>query len=76
VARRDGHQPASRRRSGVNRYLLPPEQWAFLTRAAGADNIAVFTQYISLLGSVEDDIVECFKNVCGVPYAKFRDFTP
>jgi ubiquinone/menaquinone biosynthesis C-methylase UbiE len=57
-----------------NRYLLPPEHAAFLTRAAGADNIAVFTQYISLLGSVEDDIVECFKNGGGVPYAKFPRF--
>ena len=56
------------------RYLLPPEHAAFLTREAGADNIAVFTQYISLLGSVEDDIVECFKNGGGVPYAKFPRF--
>src|SRR5262245_54755692 len=54
-----------------NRFSLPPEHAAFLTRAAGADNIAVFTQYISLLGSVEDEIVECFKNGGGVPYAKF-----
>ena len=53
---------------------LPPEHAAFLTRAAGADNIAVFSQYISLLGSVEDDIVECFKNGGGVPYAKFPRF--
>jgi ubiquinone/menaquinone biosynthesis C-methylase UbiE len=57
-----------------NRYFLPPEHAAFLTRAAGADNIAVFTQYISLLGSVEDDIVECFKNGGGVPYTKFPRF--
>lgn len=57
-----------------NHYRLPPEHAAFLTRAAGADNIAVFTQYISLLGSVEDDIVECFKHGSGVPYAKFPRF--
>ena len=57
-----------------NRYVLPTEHAAFLTRAAGADNIAVFTQYISLLGDVEDDIVECFKNGGGVPYAKFPRF--
>jgi ubiquinone/menaquinone biosynthesis C-methylase UbiE len=57
-----------------NRYLLPPEHAAFLTRGAGADNIAVFTQYISLLGSVEDDIVECFKNGGGVAYATFPRF--
>src|SRR6516165_11099733 len=57
-----------------NRYSLPREHAAFLTRAAGADNIAVFSQYISLLGSVEDEIVECFKNGGGVPYAKFPRF--
>ena len=57
-----------------NRYSLPPEHAAFLTRAAGADNLAVFGQYISLLGGVEDDIVECFKNGGGVPYAKFPRF--
>ena len=57
-----------------NRFSLPPEHAAFLTRAAGADNLAVFGQYISLLGGVEDDIVECFKNGGGVPYAKFPRF--
>jgi ubiquinone/menaquinone biosynthesis C-methylase UbiE len=57
-----------------NRYWLSPEHAAFLTRAAGADNIAVFGQYISLLGGVEDDILECFKNGGGVPYAKFPRF--
>ena len=57
-----------------NRFSLPPEHAAFLTRAAGADNIAVFSQYISLLGSVEDEIVECFKNGGGVPYSKFPRF--
>ncbi len=58
----------------TKRYLLPPEHAAFLTRAAGADNIGVFTQYISLLGSVEDEIVECFKKGGGVPYSKFPRF--
>src|SRR5213593_715939 len=48
------------------RYHLPPEHAAFLTRAAAADNLAVFAQYLPLLGNVEDDIVECFKNGGGV----------
>ena len=56
------------------RYQLPPEHAAFLTRKAGADNLAVFAQYIPLLGNVEDDIVDCFKNGGGVPYAKFPRF--
>jgi ubiquinone/menaquinone biosynthesis C-methylase UbiE len=56
------------------RYRLPAEHAAFLTRAAGADNIAVFTQYIAVMGGVEDDIVECFKQGGGVPYEKFPRF--
>ncbi|HSA57040.1 MAG TPA: methyltransferase domain-containing protein [Gemmatimonadaceae bacterium] len=56
------------------RYRLPPEHAAFLTRAAGADNVGVFTQYIGLLGSVEDDIVECFRHGGGVPYDRFPRF--
>ena len=56
------------------RYRLPPEHAAFLTRAAGADNVGVFTQYIGLLGGVEDDIVECFRHGGGVPYDRFPRF--
>jgi len=56
------------------RYVLPAEHAAFLTRAAAADNIAVFTQYIGVLGNVEDEIVECFKKGGGVPYEKFPRF--
>jgi ubiquinone/menaquinone biosynthesis C-methylase UbiE len=55
-------------------FSLPPEHAAFLTRAAGADNIAVFTQYIAVLGSVEDDILECFRKGGGVPYERFPRF--
>jgi ubiquinone/menaquinone biosynthesis C-methylase UbiE len=57
-----------------NTYSLPPEHAAFLTRAAAADNMAVFGQYIAVLGIVEDDIVECFKKGGGVPYEKFPRF--
>jgi 2-polyprenyl-3-methyl-5-hydroxy-6-metoxy-1,4-benzoquinol methylase len=56
------------------RYRLPPEHAAYLTRAAGADNLAVFAQYVPLLGNVEDEIVECFKNGGGVPYERFPRF--
>ena len=56
------------------RYQLPAEHAAFLTRAAAADNIAVFAQYIAVLGAVEEDIVECFKNGGGVPYERFPRF--
>jgi ubiquinone/menaquinone biosynthesis C-methylase UbiE len=57
-----------------NCYSLPAEHAAFLTRAAAADNMAVFGQYIAVMGSVEDDIVECFRKGGGVPYEKFPRF--
>lgn len=56
------------------RYRLPAEHAASLTRAAAADNIAVFTQYIAVMGGVEDEIVECFRHGGGVPYARFPRF--
>ena len=58
----------------TNRCRLPPEHAASLTRAAGADNMAVFAQYIPLLGAVEDEIVECFREGGGVPYSRFPRF--
>jgi 2-polyprenyl-3-methyl-5-hydroxy-6-metoxy-1,4-benzoquinol methylase len=58
----------------TERFSLPPEHAGFLTRSAGADNIAVFTQYIGVLGAVEDDIVECFRAGGGVPYSRFDRF--
>lgn len=55
-------------------YRLPAEHAAYVTRKAGGDNIAVFTQYTSVLGVVEDDIVKCFTNGGGVPYSRFHRF--
>ena len=55
-------------------YTLPPEHAASLTRAAGADNIGVFTQYVGILGAVEDDVLHCFRHGGGVPYARFPRF--
>ena len=55
-------------------YQLPPEHAAFLIRAAAPDNMAVFAQYIPLLGTVEDQIVECFQKGGGVPYSAFGRF--
>lgn len=57
-----------------NRFHLPEEHAAFLTRKAGADNIAVFSQYVATLGSVEDRIVDCFKNGGGVAYEEYNRF--
>lgn len=55
-------------------FHLPAEHAASLTRKAGADNLAVFAQYVAVMGEVEDDIINCFKNGGGVPYSKFHRF--
>jgi 2-polyprenyl-3-methyl-5-hydroxy-6-metoxy-1,4-benzoquinol methylase len=58
----------------TTRFVLPAEHAAWLTRAAAADNLAVQAQYIALLGGVEDDVVACFKQGGGVPYARYPRF--
>ena len=55
-------------------YRLPREHAACLTRAGARGNIAVFAQYIPLLGSVEDDVVRCFGEGGGVPYSRYGRF--
>ncbi len=55
-------------------FKLPAEHAACLTREASPNNVAVFSQYIAVLGGVEDDIVECFHNGGGVPYERFGRF--
>ncbi len=59
---------------GAATYTLPEEHAAFLTRDAAPDNVAAFLQYIPLLGTVEDSIIDCFKNGGGVPYSEFPRF--
>ena len=58
----------------TRKYRLPPEHAAFLTKDAGIDNIAVFMQYISLMGDVEHKVIECFRKGGGVPYSEFPRF--
>jgi len=58
----------------VGTYRLPPEHAARLTREATPANLALVAQYIPLLGSVEDDIVACFRDGGGVPYARYGRF--
>lgn len=55
------------------RFHLPPEHAAVLTRD-GRENLAVFAQYLPLLGGVEDDVVACFREGGGVPYERFNRF--
>jgi len=55
-------------------YYLPREHATCLTRASTEGNIAVFAQYITMMGTVEDDIVHCFQHGGGVPYDKYPRF--
>jgi 2-polyprenyl-3-methyl-5-hydroxy-6-metoxy-1,4-benzoquinol methylase len=55
-------------------YQLPAEHAAWLTRTASPNCLAAFTQYVGLLGSVEDRIIECFHKGGGVPYEEFHRF--
>lgn len=55
-------------------YWLPPEHAAFLTRAAGPDNVAKATQFIGLLAGVEARVVDCFRQGGGVPYSEYTEF--
>jgi len=58
----------------TEKYFLPKEHSAFLTRKSGIDNLAVLAQYVSLTGNVEDKIVECFRNGGGLPYSEYPKF--
>jgi 2-polyprenyl-3-methyl-5-hydroxy-6-metoxy-1,4-benzoquinol methylase len=60
--------------SDTRRYALPEPHAAWLTCASASDNLAVFAQYIPVLGSVEDDIVTCFHHGGGVPYERYPRF--
>lgn len=55
-------------------FRLPPEHAASLTRAAAPANLAASMQFLPVLGSVEESIVECFRNGGGVPYEAFPRF--
>ncbi len=55
-------------------YSLPAEHAAMLTRAAGTNNMAVYSQYIVLLGNIEQELIECFRHGGGVPYSSFPRF--
>ena len=60
--------------SAHQRFFLPPEHAGYLTRMSGANNIGVYTQYIGVMGAVEDQIIECFKKGGGLPYERFPRF--
>jgi len=60
--------------AGGQRYWLPPEHAAVLSREARAANVAAAAQSIPLLAAVEDEIVRCFERGGGVPGASYERF--
>ncbi|WP_331766347.1 class I SAM-dependent methyltransferase [Embleya sp. NBC_00896] len=55
-------------------YVLPPEHAASLTEAAGPANLAGMTQYMALMGEVEQRIVGAFRRGGGVSYSAYPRF--
>lgn len=55
-------------------YSLPAHRAGVLTRAAGAQNLAVVAQFVPLLGEVEQKIIGCFRAGGGLPYSEFPRF--
>ncbi len=55
-------------------FHLPAEHAAWLTREAVPSNMASAMQWFSVLGSVEDEIVECFRRGGGLRYEQYKRF--
>lgn len=55
-------------------YHLPPEHAASLIRAARPGNLAETCRWISLLGTLEDEVVDCFANGGGLSPTAAEDF--
>lgn len=55
-------------------YSLPPEHAAWLTRAAGMNNMGLQAQYIPLIAEVEQQVIAAFRQGGGVPYSAYTRF--
>lgn len=55
------------------KFFLPPENAAFLTWGRGPENVAVLSQYISILSSFEAKSVDCFRSGKGIPASEFGE---
>jgi SAM-dependent methyltransferase len=55
-------------------YHLPAEHAALLTRRNSPNNLAVAAQFLPVIASVEDRIVDCFRDGGGVGYGHFERF--
>lgn len=61
-------------KQNADTYYLPPEHAALTTREAGPGNLARMMQFIPLLATVEDQIIDKFHNGGGVPYSEYNGF--
>ena len=55
-------------------YFLPTENADLLTRNTKTYNFAASMQWMPILGQVEDEIINCFKEGGGVPYSSYKRF--
>lgn len=56
-----------------DRFYLPAENAAFLTWGRGPENVAVLSQYISILSSFEAKTVDCFRSGGGIDAREFGE---
>ncbi len=55
-------------------FTLVPAASSALTGSDGAENLAYLAQYVAMMGSVEEKVIDCFHNGGGVPYSEFPRF--
>jgi ubiquinone/menaquinone biosynthesis C-methylase UbiE len=58
----------------AKRYRLPAEHAAFLTAAAGTDNLAPQMMWVACMGEVEQRVIDAFRRGGGVPYSAYGRF--
>lgn len=60
--------------AATGRYVLPPEHAAFLTPAAGPDNLAAFAQELAYFAKAEDAVVDRFRSGGGLGYGAYARY--
>ncbi|MHA7207744.1 class I SAM-dependent methyltransferase [Arthrobacter sp. MDT1-65] len=55
-------------------YLLPREHAAVLTSAAGPNNLAILMQHTSMMGEMEQQVIERFRRGGGLSYEDYPHF--
>jgi 2-polyprenyl-3-methyl-5-hydroxy-6-metoxy-1,4-benzoquinol methylase len=55
-------------------FSLLPGASAALTGGDGSENLAYLAQYVAMMGSVEDKVIDCFHKGGGVPYSAYPRF--